>query len=637
MTQSKAFWHSLRFRLVASAVLVEFIMLSALVWNSVELSKTALIEQTDHRIQNEVLPLLNASLAGPVLNEDIATISDLLKRIVTEQGLTYVGVRDSAGQVLHERGTDVRDPHPDESFSKHMTFEDARYVPYGGTQPITLGSREVGTFEYAVDTSFLHRAINRVQQEGIYIAALEIILSVLILSVAAYVMTRQLYRLIDASTRIAEGDMSVRVPVKGNDEIAQTSKAFNNMAAQTAERTESLKLAIEEQTYTAQALRESEKHFRTLIETASAIPWELDLNTWQFTYVGPQAEAMFGYPVEQWYTEGFWANHLHIEDRDEAVRFCMHETQQCRDHNFEYRMMTADGRTIWIRDIVNVITEGATPVKLSGFMFDVTTRKHNEAELEKHREHLEELVVERTEDLNKATEVAVAANKAKSEFLSRMSHELRTPLNAVLGFTQLLELKVKDNDDLQSHVKEIVVAGEHLLSLIDEVLDLARIDAGKIAVNPEHIPIQALLEETIQFIKPQALEQNITVEMNACDPTLSVIADTTRLKEVFLNILSNAVKYNTEHGKVVVSCAQVDEMVEVSVLDTGIGLTEEQMKNIFEPFSRLGAEFTGIHGTGIGLTIVKRLVELMQGSIRMESEQGKGTVFIISLPWVKQS
>jgi len=250
-----------------------------------------------------------------------------------------------------------------------------------------------------------------------------------------------------------------------------------------------------------------------------------------------------------------------------------------------------------------------------GYSLDITQRKR-----------YEKLLVE-------AKQEADAANNAKTEFLSRMSHELRTPLNAVLGFAHILGMQLEGNQLAKSHTKEITNAGNHLLTLIEEIMDLSRIDAGQMAMHPELVNLGEVIGEAVLFITPQAEQQGINIEISGCDQQL--MADVTRLKEVMLNLLSNAVKYNKPGGRIMVSCSQQDDYIQISVADTGIGFSEEQKTMLFEPFSRLGAEFTGIQGTGIGMTIVKQLVELMGGTITVESQVGQGSCFNILLPDVE--
>ena len=253
-----------------------------------------------------------------------------------------------------------------------------------------------------------------------------------------------------------------------------------------------------------------------------------------------------------------------------------------------------------------------------------------EQEIRSQRDQLEGQVLERTHELEEARDEALRATAAKTEFLSRMSHELRTPLNAVLGFGHILTVILKDNEEAKKQANKIVVAGNHLLVLIEEIMDLSRIETGQIEVNLEPVELQQVINESVSFIRPLAEEHRVSLDIQNCDFVL--YADETRLKEIILNLLSNAVKYNKNGGNTSLSCGEEAGFIKISVEDTGIGFSDEQRKMLFEPFSRLGAEYTGIQGTGIGMTIVKSLLELMGGKIVVESTPGEGSRFDIYIP-----
>lgn len=259
-------------------------------------------------------------------------------------------------------------------------------------------------------------------------------------------------------------------------------------------------------------------------------------------------------------------------------------------------------------------------------------RDHATRELRKHQDHLEELVHQRTEDIKIARDEAERANATKSEFLSRMSHELRTPLNAILGFGQLLELDADEfNEGQHNNVREIIDAGNHLLVLIDEVLDLARIESGRLDISLEDVSIDDLLKQSVALINSQARVNKIEVVDKVSGNDYMVKADSTRLKQVLLNLLSNAVKYNREHGQIRIDSEYADpQRLRICISDTGSGLTAEAIARLFTPFERLDVE-NHIEGTGIGLVITKHLVEKMGGSIGVESQPGKGSTFWFEL------
>lgn len=214
----------------------------------------------------------------------------------------------------------------------------------------------------------------------------------------------------------------------------------------------------------------------------------------------------------------------------------------------------------------------------------------------------------------------------KSEFLSRMSHELRTPMNAILGFAQVLEMSQKLTENQRDNVKEILLAGYHLLDLINEVLDLAKVESGKMDIKIEDVNISDLVRKCVNVIMPQAKQCQIEIINNMNDDYI-IRADKTRLKQVLLNLLSNAVKYNCVQGRIYLDVESADDgRIRLAVTDSGGGLTEDEISRIFTPFERLNTD-NSIQGTGIGLAITRQLVELMDGVIGVESLPGEGSTF----------
>ena len=272
----------------------------------------------------------------------------------------------------------------------------------------------------------------------------------------------------------------------------------------------------------------------------------------------------------------------------------------------------AQGRRILHTKKIPVAGPDGEPAYLLGISEDITERRSAD------------------DALRAAKEEAERANRAKSEFLSRMSHELRTPLNSILGFAQLLELDELAPDQAES-VAHILKGGRHLLALINEVLDIARIESGTIALSLEPVALDVMIEECLDLVRPQALARHIEL-VNLDGRHRHVQADRQRLRQVLLNLLSNAVKFNRDGGTITVGCDHGDDSVRVWVTDTGPGIAPDHVGRLFTPFDRLDADATGVQGTGLGLALSLRLVEAMEGTMAVETEVGHGATFSFTLP-----
>ncbi len=386
------------------------------------------------------------------------------------------------------------------------------------------------------------------------------------------------------------------------------------------DRTAALQREIAERERTEADLRESEQRFRNILNNVPIGVVYTDLHG-NVKQVNPRFCELTGYTADDLIGMNV-ATLTHPDDREQdfelSGQLVRGEIPMFRGQR---RYLTRDGRMVWVQSIVTLLrdVQGA-PHRIVGVVEDIT-------------EHL------RLAEAERAREIAEAANLAKSEFLSRMSHELRTPLNAMLGFAQLLELD-------QSHplpaaqrpwVAQIQGAGWHLLDMINDVLDLSRIESGTLNLQPDRLDLREVIAAALPLVEQDAQRRGITVTQSVPEDTARVVGDSTRVKQILINLLSNAVKYNSDGGRIHIA-ARVShrDNIEITVTDTGLGMTAQQLAQLFQPFNRLGRERSSLEGTGIGLVISQRLAELMGGALRARSTAGEGSSFILTLPRAEQ-
>ena len=374
-------------------------------------------------------------------------------------------------------------------------------------------------------------------------------------------------------------------------------------------------------------MSQSEKRFRDFTECASDWLWETDAGH-RFRYFSANAADAL---------ERDTSPMLGDRRSDLILREGLNPAQLATDHlaqldsrqpfrDFEYRMRGADGGDVWVM-ISGVPCFGAKGEFLGyrGTGCLITERKRATAELAAARD------------------AAEAANQAKSRFLSSVSHELRTPLNAVLGFAQLIEMDSTWPGATRAQATEIQRAGNHLLSVVNDLIDLSRIETGQLDIETRPVGVHAVLGEALAMIAPLARRHDVELREVECKCDSSrrdccnsggpvVSADYHRLRQVLLNLLSNAVKYNRPKGSVLPRCALNEHRVVVEILDTGPGIPVAKQPRIFSAFDRLGEEHGSIEGSGIGLVITRRLIEAMGGEIGFDSVEGAGSRFWVTLP-----
>ena len=378
---------------------------------------------------------------------------------------------------------------------------------------------------------------------------------------------------------------------------------------------------ITEQRRLAAAARETTERLTHITEHVPGILLQFRLppdgSGANFPYISARSQALFGVAPEELLGDArALLNLVDDADRQRVINSVLASARDGTRWRLDFRIHRRDGALRWMRADASPQRQADGSTVWHGYIEDATERR----ELEHAREQ---------------AAVAAAANRAKTEFLSRISHELRTPLNAVLGFTQLMEIDAAEppGPGQQRRLKLVREAGAHLLQMIGDLLDLTRIESGGMALQIEAVPLRTVVDEALAMLQGSAEKLQITLVLHAADTPLPARVDRTRLRQVLLNLVSNAIKYNRAGGRVEVHLARVDaDTVRCSVHDTGVGIAEAELPRVFDPFYRGLQAGTAIEGTGIGLSVTQALVALMGGRITVRSTVGVGSVFTLTLP-----
>jgi PAS domain S-box-containing protein len=364
---------------------------------------------------------------------------------------------------------------------------------------------------------------------------------------------------------------------------------------------------------------ENESRLRQVTDSVDIVFALLEFDPFRYLYISSGVKELLGRdPEEIQYSAELISDLIHPDDRAglDGTREAAASGQAVQA---EYRIQLPDGLQRWVCLTVTPVDNSGSPRRRAVITIeDITAR------------------IQGSEALRDAEAAARTANEAKNQFLSRMSHELRTPLNAVLGFGQLLQRRLADTD-YSDAIRHIVKGGRHLLDLINDVLDIARIESGDMSISTEWVAVGDVVAETIDLMQPLAEDAGVTLERVTGDPQAHVVADRQRLRQILLNLLSNAIKYNHTGGNVWVDWNQSEGQIALTVRDNGQGVAAEHLDRLFTPFDRLGAEASGVEGTGIGLALTRALAQMMGGSISVESIPGEGSTFTLRLMFAPEA
>ena len=630
-------------RLIIAVITIEALMLSVLVWNSVRLINNSHAEFLERATREETSLIAN-NLAPDLIANDIALLNDSLALLKNHHNLVHLDVYDRSGKVIASMRQNSKSNTRNKTPAKleqgdatqiltkpDLTFDDALSDGiFDVIKEIKIHGQHLGTLHVGYSIDAVLKLSSKTRMQNTTIAGIELILSIIATILLGVFLTRGLRKLEDGAQLFGGGKLDHRIEIKGNDEIGDVAKSFNQMADQLNKG----RVVLEEQNQTlleqTKQLSEQSEHIRLLMDSTEEAIYGADLNG-ICTFVNPacvkilgydKAEELVGHSIHE------MIHHTRMDGSNYPKEECLVRigTQQGQSrHSDEEVHWRKDGSSFPVEWWSHPIMKDDQIIGSVVTFIDITDRRQAEQALRKAHDELEIRVHERTIELEKAS-------NAKSEFLSRMSHELRTPLNAILGFGQLIELNAKKNSTDSDNVKEILHAGRHLLELINEVLDLSRIEAGKLDINIENINVKELLTDCNKLLTPLFDKQNLNYRLkNENIDSLYIKADRVRIKQAMINILSNAIKYNKPDGEVILEVTSTESnKIRISVTDSGIGVPEDKQSLLFEPFERASNDHE-IEGTGIGLALTKQLIELMGGQIGFTSQVDEGSTFWIEL------
>ncbi len=438
------------------------------------------------------------------------------------------------------------------------------------------------------------------------------------------VLSAPILRLVEIIGRVSRTkDLSIRILQQRKDEMGILYRGFNDMLAEIQNREKDRDRAVT-------ALRESEEKYRTLVENAK--DGIVIIQDHRFVYANPSLVAMSGSPREELIGTLF-SQHVAEEEVAKLAHYYENRMKGLESESmYETIFKTKSGQRIHAEVNAALIPYQGKPADLV-IIRNINERKKAEAEIRKLNETLERRVEERTRELASANERLIELDRLKSLFLASMSHELRTPLNSILGFTGLLLMGMSGplNDEQVKQLNMVQNSSTHLLELINEILDISKIESGRVDLCIESFPMAEVANETLRAVAPLAKAKGLDLAADVPE-NLMLQSDRRRVKQVLMNLLGNAIKFS-DQGSVRVEAGTVQEDLTVSVSDRGIGIRPEDMEKLFNPFGQIDMSSTKQYeGTGLGLYLCKKILALLRGTISVKSEYGRGSIFTFALP-----
>jgi PAS domain S-box-containing protein len=485
--------------------------------------------------------------------------------------------------------------------------------------------------------SFYLAGVRTGNSRSAFIFATALVLSLALAAVLASRVTEPLREIARATGAVAAGRLDARVPASGLDELASLAESFNDMAGQLKASFDELVVEVERRKASEARLRTSENRMQLAVKAGNLGIWEWDIERHEVIWDDAMFE-LYGVDREHWHgTFDDWARCLVPEDLGPTNEIVSAALRGEREFETEFRIRRRDGSTRLLRGVAQTIWgENGKPQRMVGINWDVTERRRYQDDLRKHQESLEELVSVRTAALEQAKEQAESASRAKSTFLATMSHEIRTPMNAILGFGQLLQrdsaLTPRDRD----RIDKLLRNGYHLLELINNVLEMSKIEAGRSEAALVTFDLHRLLGDVESMVRERFDMKGLGFTLLGVAALPRVIrSDAAKLRQILINLLGNAARF-TEVGRVTLSgesrIGHGGVVLMFRVADTGVGIAPGELGRVFEPFQQTGSGIRSQTGTGLGLAISRDFARLLGGDLQVTSELGRGTTFELTLP-----
>jgi PAS domain S-box-containing protein len=608
-------------RLTAGIALVASLLVLAVGWYWTTHEEAELMASLRQR-EARMAGLIERGFAGPIWNLDHVAIENLLDAVMADpevHAIELKGLGLRGGQAKRSRDVPASGPLKRE-FA--ITYQPAADTP--GTQ---VASAVLVFTRDLVDDQVRRTRLFVVELLAVVVVGIVIASALLV----RWLVRRPVARLGALAQRVAKGDLGAQETVERSDEIGELTMRFNAMSLK-------LRSAADQVQLSSEGLRASEARYRSLFENATEGVFQADADG-RVLSMNRAFTQMLGLGSKS--PVGRRLRELTGIERGEMQRVAAVMNEQGKIQQCQLQLRGAGGKPLWVELNAHWVEAeaaegGGGQRRIEGMVSDISLRRQAEAELTRHRDHLEELVNERTAELSEAKLRAEAANQAKGRFLATMSHEFRTPLNAILGFTQLMQMDAAIPAGQQAKLQLMRDSGLHLLELINDVLDMASIEAGKVSLKPGPVDLRALVDMACDSVRLRAEQKSLAfaVDIDARMPA-TVVADGQRLRQVLLNLLSNAVKF-TDSGSVELAARVVEldarhTRLRFEVTDTGIGMTPAQQARLFQAFEQVSDASRHLGGTGLGLSISQQLVRLMGSQILVQSTAGQGSSFVFEL------